>query len=106
MRLIRGGSMSKPNRQQKRGANGRGGGPVSRSSALAGTAALLAVGPNMRSARAADKLTVRLDWSTHGMHAPFFLSIEKGWFKAADLDVSFEDGNGSVTTSQLVGSGQ
>jgi NitT/TauT family transport system substrate-binding protein len=97
--------MPKPDRQQNRVANRRAIGPVSRRSALAGAAALLTVGP-IRSASAADKLTVRLDWSTHGMHAPFFLSIEKGWFKAADLDVSFEDGNGSVTTSQLVGSGQ
>jgi NitT/TauT family transport system substrate-binding protein len=98
--------MPKPHRQQKRAANTRLNGAVTRRSALAGATALLTVGPNMRTARAADKLTVRLDWSTHGMHAPFFLSLEKGWFKAADLDVSFEDGNGSVTTSQLVGSGQ
>jgi NitT/TauT family transport system substrate-binding protein len=98
--------MPKADRQQKRVPNGRTVEAVSRRSALATAAALFAVGLNMRSARAADKLTVRLDWSTHGMHAPFFLSIEKGWFKSADLEVSFEDGNGSVTTSQLVGSGQ
>jgi NitT/TauT family transport system substrate-binding protein len=32
--------------------------------------------------------------------------VERGWFKAADLDVSIEDGNGSVTTVQLVGNGR
>lgn len=55
---------------------------------------------------AQEKLTVRLDWSTHAMHAPFFVAKEKGWFKAAGLDVSIEDGNGSTTTVQLIGSGQ
>jgi NitT/TauT family transport system substrate-binding protein len=59
-----------------------------------------------RPAFAADTLTVRLDWSTHGMHAPFFLAERKGWFKAADLDVRIEDGNGSTTTVQLIGAGQ
>ena len=96
----------KPHRQQQRPPKNRGIGGVGRRSVLTGTAALLSVMAMGRNARAADKLTVRLDWSTHGMHAPFFLSIEKGWFKAADLDVGFEDGNGSVTTAQLVGSGQ
>jgi NitT/TauT family transport system substrate-binding protein len=56
--------------------------------------------------RAADKLTVRLDWVTHVMHLPFHLAVERGWFKAAGLDVSIEDGNGSVTTVQLVGNGR
>ena len=52
-------------------------------------------------ARAADTITLRLDWSTHGVHAPFFLALQRGWFKAADLDVKIEDGNGSTTTVQL-----
>src|SRR6185312_11042927 len=59
-----------------------------------------------QTSHAADKLTVRLDWVTHVMHLPFHLAVERGWFKAADLDVSIEDGNGSVTTVQLVGNGR
>ena len=98
--------MLKAKCHKQNAAKGSGIGSLSRRSVLAGTATILTFCPSVRSARAADKLTVRLDWSTHGMHAPFFLSIEKGWFKAADLELSFEDGNGSVTTSQLVGSGQ
>jgi len=57
-------------------------------------------------ARAEDTLTLRLDWTPHGMHAPFFLAAEKGWFKKAGLEVSIEDGNGSVVAVQLVGAGQ
>lgn len=60
-------------------------------------------------ARAADEahtLSVRLDWLPTGYHAPFWLAMEKGWFKKAGLDVNISDGTGSITTVQLVGSGQ
>jgi NitT/TauT family transport system substrate-binding protein len=81
---------------------------VSRRTVVGGAAAALSLAATGRPVRAApvEKLTVRLNWSPEGMHAPFFLALQKGWFKAADLDVTVEDGNGSVTTVQLVGSGQ
>lgn len=56
------------------------------------------------SAQNLDKLKVRLDWTPWGVQAPFHLAMQKGWFKQAGLDVTLEDGNGSVTTVQLVGS--
>ncbi|MBM3573971.1 MAG: hypothetical protein FJX52_16675, partial [Alphaproteobacteria bacterium] len=71
---------------------------------LAAIAAALGLASQAHS-QAMDKLTVRLDWAPHGMHAPIHLAIEKGWFKRANLDVQVEDGNGSVVTTQLVGSG-
>jgi NitT/TauT family transport system substrate-binding protein len=66
--------------------------------------ALLIVAP--APAIASDKLSLRLDWSPQGMHAPIYLAVEKGWFKRAGLDVTIEDGNGSVVTVQLVGAGK
>ena len=54
-------------------------------------------------ARAADALTMRLEWSPYVMHMPLYLAADKGWFKAAGLDVHLEDGNGSMTAVQLVG---
>ncbi len=57
-------------------------------------------------ARAAEPFKVRLDWSLWGVHAPFYLALEKGWFTRAGLDVSLEDGNGSVSCVQIVGNGQ
>jgi NitT/TauT family transport system substrate-binding protein len=57
------------------------------------------------SAAAQEKLKVRLDWTPWGAHAPVHLAAQKGWFKQAGLDVDVEDGNGSVTTVQLVGAG-
>ncbi|MDO8299627.1 ABC transporter substrate-binding protein [Lacisediminimonas sp.] len=56
------------------------------------------------SAQNLDKLKVRLDWTPWGVHAAFHLAQQKGWYKQAGLDVTLEDGNGSVTTIQLVGS--
>jgi NitT/TauT family transport system substrate-binding protein len=49
-------------------------------------------------------LKVRLDWTPWGVQAPFHLAQQKGWYRQAGLDVTLEDGNGSVTTVQIVGS--
>ena len=52
-----------------------------------------------------EPLRVRLDWTPWGVHGAFHLAQQKGWYKQAGLDVSLEDGNGSVTTVQIVGGG-
>ncbi|MGE8681942.1 MAG: ABC transporter substrate-binding protein [Achromobacter marplatensis] len=52
-----------------------------------------------------EPLRVRLDWTPWGVHGAFHLAQQKGWYQQADLDVSLEDGNGSVTTVQIVGAG-
>ncbi|HEX9461285.1 MAG TPA: ABC transporter substrate-binding protein [Alphaproteobacteria bacterium] len=57
------------------------------------------------SAQTMEKVTVRLDWVTWGGQSPFYLPIKKGWYKDAGLDVSIEEGNGSITTIQLVNGG-
>jgi NitT/TauT family transport system substrate-binding protein len=57
-------------------------------------------------ADAAHTLKVPLDWVAWGGEAPFFLPVVKGWYKAAGLDVTIEQGTGSTTTVQLVGAGQ
>jgi NitT/TauT family transport system substrate-binding protein len=54
----------------------------------------------------AHTLKVRLEWLPTGYHAPFWLALEKGWFKKAGLDVALSDGTGSVTTVQMVGNDQ
>jgi len=54
----------------------------------------------------ADMLTVRLDFSPWGVHAGMHLAEAKGWFDEAGLDVDLQDGKGTITTIQLVGSGQ
>jgi NitT/TauT family transport system substrate-binding protein len=55
---------------------------------------------------AQDKIRVRLDWTPWGVHAPFHFASQKGLFAKHGLDVSIEDGNGSVSTVQIVGNGE
>ena len=54
-------------------------------------------------AAAPDQIKLRLDWTPWGSQAAFHLAQVKGWYKAANLDVTIDDGNGSVTTIQIVG---
>jgi NitT/TauT family transport system substrate-binding protein len=56
-------------------------------------------------AQGTEKVKVRLDWTPWGLHGAMHLAQQKGWYKAAGLDAEIEDGNGSVTTVQIVGSG-
>lgn len=56
-------------------------------------------------AQTLEPLSVRLDWTPWGVHAAFHLAQQKGWYRDAGLNVKLEDGNGSVTTVQIVGSG-
>lgn len=70
------------------------------------TVLVLGSGIGTALAQGAEKVSVRLDWTPWGVHAPFHLATQKGWFRAAGLDVEVEDGNGSVTTVQIVGQGR
>lgn len=56
--------------------------------------------------QAAEKLTVRLDFSPVGQHAAMHLAKVKGWFEREGLDIDLQDGTGSLNTIQLVASGQ
>lgn len=57
-------------------------------------------------AGAAEKVTLRLDWSYWGGHAPYFIALEKGYWAKRGLDVVVQDGKGSRTTAILVGEGK
>ncbi|HET6305721.1 MAG TPA: ABC transporter substrate-binding protein [Rhodopila sp.] len=76
---------------------------VSRRGVLAGAGAALAL---PRVARAADKLSVKLDFLPWGLHAPMHLANANGWFRDAGLEVEVQDGRGSANTLQLVNAGQ
>src|SRR5258708_34234005 len=57
-------------------------------------------------ALAADTLKVRLDWTPWGNQAPMHFAAQNGLFKKYGLDVTLDDGNGSVSTVQIVGNGE
>jgi NitT/TauT family transport system substrate-binding protein len=56
-------------------------------------------------AAAADKATLITDFGFNGRHAYFFVALDKGYYKAADLDVSILRGQGSVDAIRQVGAG-
>jgi NitT/TauT family transport system substrate-binding protein len=52
---------------------------------------------------AGERVTFRMNWYWRGIHAPFALALERGYFEQAGLDVELLEGRGSATTVQLVG---
>src|ERR1700733_4457479 len=60
------------------------------------------VGP----ARAQDDLSVRLNWFAAGYSAPFYLGVEKGWYRDAGLNLTVQEGQGSGATAQQVATGR
>jgi NitT/TauT family transport system substrate-binding protein len=54
-------------------------------------------------AAAQDKVTFRMNWYWGGIHAPFALAKERGYFEKAGVNVEILEGRGSATTIQLIG---
>jgi NitT/TauT family transport system substrate-binding protein len=54
-------------------------------------------------ARALDNVTLITDFGFNGRHAYFFVAIEKGYYKDADLEVKVVRGQGSVDAIRQVG---
>jgi NitT/TauT family transport system substrate-binding protein len=55
------------------------------------------------SALAMDKVTLRTEVFFHGPHAPFFLGVEKGFYKDDGIELTVNAGTGSGTVIKLVG---
>lgn len=52
---------------------------------------------------AAERVTLRLNWKVYGEHAPFFLGVEKGFYKAEGIDLKIgESTKGSGHTVSLI----
>jgi NitT/TauT family transport system substrate-binding protein len=56
-------------------------------------------------AQGLDAVTLRTDWLPLSYHAPFHLALEKGYYRAANIDLKILDGRGSGNTIQVVGNG-
>src|SRR5712672_1720108 len=65
--------------------------------------ALLGLGAAHDGAQALDNVTLITDFGFNGRHAYFFVAIEKGYYKDADLDVKVVRGQGSVDAIRQVG---
>jgi NitT/TauT family transport system substrate-binding protein len=68
---------------------------------LAAIAAIAALDASAH-AQTLDKLQFRLNWTLYGEHAPFFVALDKGFYKEEGLEVEILEGSGSTTVAQLV----
>jgi len=75
-----------------------------RSMKLAFAAAALFVGGAMQ-ASAQTAVKFALDWKFEGPSAPYFVAIDKGYYKAEGLDVTVDSGPGSVAGIARVAAG-
>jgi NitT/TauT family transport system substrate-binding protein len=48
---------------------------------------------------------IRLDWNSGGYHAPFYLGVERGYYKREGIDLQIISGSGSSDTVKQVGFG-
>jgi len=55
---------------------------------------------------AVDQINLRLDWVLMGKCSPFFVGVEKGYYKDAGIDLKISEGKGSGSTIQLIASGE
>lgn len=62
---------------------------------------------NVAFSQAVEKpdVTFMLDWTISGTHAPFFIPVEKGYYKEAGLNVRIDRGTGAGNTAANVASG-
>jgi len=66
---------------------------------------LFALGTSVAGTQELTKIKLTLDWKVQGPHAWFYLARDKGYFRAAGLDVTLDQGEGSATTVTRILSG-
>ena len=68
-------------------------------------AAVLALGMGASApalAQSKEKVTLMLNWYVTGLHAPFFLAKERGYFDKEGIELEIQEGRGSGPTAQAV----
>src|SRR5271163_4792324 len=56
-------------------------------------------------AMAEDQASLRLNWIIYGFHTPFYLGLQRGYYKQQGIDLTIGEGKGSASTVQVVASG-
>jgi NitT/TauT family transport system substrate-binding protein len=69
--------------------------------AVAMTAAVPAMGQGVEK----KNVSLMLDWTISGTHAPFFIALDKGYYKDEGLNVRIDRGTGAGNTAANVASG-
>lgn len=73
---------------------------------MSAVAIMATLAVSVSGALAADKVTLRTDWTVVGYHAPFYLGLDKGFYSDEGLDLQIEEGKGSATGISLVANGR
>jgi NitT/TauT family transport system substrate-binding protein len=68
-------------------------------------AAAAFIGLTFGAAQAADKVTLQLKWVTQAQFAGYYVAAAKGYYKAADLDVTINPGGPDVAPEQVIAGG-
>jgi NitT/TauT family transport system substrate-binding protein len=68
---------------------------------FAGAVLLAALGSTP--VRALDDVSLRLNWQILGMHTPFYLGVERGYYKDEGIDLKISEGRGGGATAQAIG---
>lgn len=66
-----------------------------------GVAAAVAVAMS-GAAQANDEVSLRLNWYLGGLHAPFYLGLERGYYAEEGIDLTINEGRGSGVAAQVV----
>lgn len=75
----------------------------SRSAAVLLGAALAVSAP--QGARAADDVSLILNWYLGGLHTPFYLGKERGYYDEEGINLAIQEGRGSAVAAQVVAAG-
>src|SRR5580704_18479333 len=59
----------------------------------------------LATAQAADKVTLQLKWVAQAQFAGYYVAAAKGYYKAAELDVTIKPGGPDVNPSQVIAGG-
>ena len=74
--------------------------------AIAGLALMGGLATRAKASPKLDKVTLQLKWVTQGQFAGYYAALEKGYYKAAGLDVTLRQGGPDIIPEQVVASGQ
>ncbi|MHA1565819.1 MAG: ABC transporter substrate-binding protein [Alphaproteobacteria bacterium] len=64
-----------------------------------------ALGLSAASAQAADEVTLQLKWVTQAQFAGYYVAQDKGFYEAADLDVTINPGGPDIAPPQVIAGG-
>jgi NitT/TauT family transport system substrate-binding protein len=67
-----------------------------------GALLLMAIAVGVPTASAEDNVSLRLNYILYGFHTPFYLGKELGFYKAEGIDLTINEGQGSVRSVQLI----